>query len=144
MLGYFITAVLVAAIYHSYLDYRVSEINDKLADSVLETIRWKTDVENLADECALLSDELAEADNRFNKASVSLLTSQENYRTALNEVNYVKMELDILENELDDMFDSETRRKLHNTVQDQFTRKWNAYSGATLTPKLLLSNSNND
>jgi hypothetical protein len=54
------------------------------------------------------------------------------------------MELDILENELDDHFDEDNRRKLHNTVQDQLNRKWRARNSALKRMPHITTKSNQD
>ena len=141
-----------------------NENNAVLGDSILETIKWKRDSEILSEALAEQVGESEELNVLINKLKSDLQVSQGNFKAAIDELthdakayqgrierllaekNITRMELDILESELDDLIEDELRRKLHNTVQDQLTRKWSANKRATLATArgFISSNSNND
>ena len=120
------------------------EIEHTLADSIIETIKWKRDAENLSTalaEEALHSEELS---THVSSLQNDIKAYQGRVTRLLDEKGILSMELDILERELDDHFDDDNRRKLHNTVQDMLSRKWAAYQSATKRQPLTTTKGNQD
>jgi regulator of replication initiation timing len=121
-----------------------TELNYLLADSVLETIKWKRDSEELSNALAAESNKVEELKVIISDKQFDINGYKGRLTRMTDEKAILHMELDILENELDDHFDEDNRRKLHNTVQDQLNRKWRARNSALKRMPHITTKSNQD
>jgi regulator of replication initiation timing len=121
-----------------------TELNYLLADSVLETIKWKRDSEELSNALAAESNKVEELKFIISDKQFDINGYKGRLTRMTDEKAILHMELDILENELDDHFDEDNRRKLHNTVQDQLNRKWRARNSALKRMPHITTKSNQD
>ena len=121
-----------------------AEIQHTLADSILETIKWKRDAENLSDALADEASKVEELKVIVNDKQYDINGYKGRLARLLDEKAILHMELDILESELDDLLEEDLRRKLHNTVQDQLTRKWTARNSSLKRMPLITTKSNQD
>ena len=121
-----------------------TELNYLLADSVLETIKWKRDAEELSNALAAEAGKVEELKVIVNDKQYDINGYKGRLARLLEEKAITRMELDILEKELDDHFTEDDRRKLHNTVQDMLSRKWAARNASLKRQPLITSKGNQD
>ena len=120
------------------------EIEHTLADSIIETIKWKRDAENLSTALAEEALQNGELSTQLSGLQNDIKAYHGRVNRLLDEKAITRMELDIIEKELDDHFNEDDRRKLHNTVQDMLSRKWGAYKAATKSQTTTTTKGNQD
>jgi hypothetical protein len=120
------------------------ELVGMLTDSVIRNVSLEKDVDSLADFVAQQVDEAKELNVLIDDLRNDCRGYQARLLRLLAEKNITRLELDILEREVSDLLEEDIMRKLHNTVQDEVSRKWNAMTGENTTPHIITSNSNND
>ena len=120
------------------------ELTTMVADTAIRNIKLEKDVDALADALANEAGKVEELKVIVNDKQFDINGYKGRLARLLDEKAITRMELDIIEKELDDHFNDDDRRKLHNTVQDMLSRKWAARNASLKRQPLITSKGNQD
>jgi hypothetical protein len=121
-------------------------LQPKLVNSIVETIKWKRDAENLSE---ALSDEALQ-NGELHTHIEMLMADTKAYQSKLKQLNdevaYTRQELYCTNDAIKEYLANAQVAELHETAQYNLSRKWQARKRATLTTAsgYTSSKSNND